>query len=214
MADAGQGASSTGREATTAAILDAAEELFSSRGYNAVSVRAIAERAGISHALVHRYLGRKIDIWNAVLVRNARGILQAAPDDPDILASTSLMLRRGLAQYRRYVRLLAHSALHGPSSGFPRGEFGATERLMNLAQRVAASASPAERVDKSLDPRFVVACADALFFGWIVMESWLLARTGLEDMDEAEVVDGLERVILGILRDNLPGLESSGSTPR
>jgi AcrR family transcriptional regulator len=214
MTDGGREASESGREATTAAILDAAEDLFSSRGFSAVSVRAIAERAGISHALVHRYIGRKIDIWSAVVERNARGILQAAPDNPDILATTSLMLRSGLAQYRRYIRLVAYSALHGPSSGFPTGMYGATERLVELAERVAASASSAEQSDESLDPRFVIACVDALFFGWITMESWLLKRTGLEDMDETEVVDGVERVMLGILRDNLPGLERNGPTAR
>jgi AcrR family transcriptional regulator len=212
MTDRGQEASESGREATTAAILDAAEELFSSRGFSAVSVRAIAERAGISHALVHRYIGRKIDIWNAVVARNASGILQAAPDNPDILATTSLMVKSGLAQYRRYVRLVAYSALHGPSSGFPTGMYGATERLVELAERAAASASPAEQTDESLDPRFVIACVDALFFGWITMEAWLLKRTGLEEMDEAEIVDGVERVILGILRHNLPGLRSNGTS--
>jgi AcrR family transcriptional regulator len=214
MTIGGQEAHESGREATTEAILDAAEELFSSRGFNAVSVRAIAERAGISHALVHRYIGRKIDIWNAVVERNARGILQAAPDNPDILATTSLMLRSGLAQYRRYVRLVAYSALHGPSSGFPTGMYGATERLVELAERVASSASPAEQTGESLDPRFVIACVDALFFGWISMESWLLQRTGLEEMDETEIVDGVERVILGILRQNLPGLQSSDPASR
>ena len=104
-----------GREETTAAILDAAEELFSARGYTAVTVRAIAERAGISHALVHRYLGSKADIYRAVLRRQEDAILQAAPDDPDLLASASLMFRQALAENRRYVRLIAHSALHGLS---------------------------------------------------------------------------------------------------
>ena len=51
-----------GREATTAAILDAAEELFSARGFSAVTVRDVAKRAGVSHALIHRYLGSTDDI--------------------------------------------------------------------------------------------------------------------------------------------------------
>ena len=48
-----------GREQTTAAILDAAEKLFAARGFTAVTVRDIAAEAGVSHALVHRYLGSK-----------------------------------------------------------------------------------------------------------------------------------------------------------
>jgi AcrR family transcriptional regulator len=212
MTDDGREHRLRGREATTAAILDAAEELFAAQGFSAVTVRAIAERVGVSHALVHRYVGRKIDIWNAVLERNARSMLQAAPDNPDLLETATLMLRDGLAQHRRYIRLLAHSGLHGFSSGWPPGTFGATERLVELAERAAASAPSTERTDDSLDPRFVIACVVALFIGWGGMESWVRARTGLQDMDEGEVADGLERVVRGILRDNVPGLGGSGPT--
>jgi AcrR family transcriptional regulator len=212
MADGGREPRERGREATTVAILDAAEELFAAEGFTAVAVRAIAERAGVSHALVHRYVGRKIDIWNAVLERNARSILQAAPDNPDLLETASLMVRDGLAQHRRYIRLVAHSGLHGFSSVWPPGMFGATERLVELAERAAASAPPAERTDENLDPRFVIACVVALFVGWGAMESLVRARTGLQNMGEGEVTDGLERVIRGILRDNVPGLGGSGPT--
>ena len=55
------------REQTTARILDAAEKLFAERGYTAVSVRDIAAEAGVSHALVHRYLGSKEQVYRAML---------------------------------------------------------------------------------------------------------------------------------------------------
>ena len=207
MTDEARDRERRGREATAAAILESAEELFAAHGFTEVTVRDIAEHAGVSHALVHRYIGRKIDIWNAVLERNATGILKAAPDNPDILETMTLMLRSGLAQRRRYVRLVAHSVSQGPSPGWPAEVFGATERLIQLAERAVASASPAERGDAGLDPRFVIACVDAIFVGWIAMEPWLLSRTGLKDMEETEIEEGLERVILGILRNNLPGLD-------
>jgi AcrR family transcriptional regulator len=198
-----------GREATTAAILDAAEELFSAHGFSAVTVRDIAERAGVSHALVHRYLGSKDDIYRAVLKRGEHGILQAAPGIPDILETASLMLREGLGERRQYVRLIAHSALHGLSYDRTSGRFAATERLIDLAESAVASASPAERAEKDIDPRLVVACVVSLFLGWAAAESWVLPAAGVQDMDEANLIDGLEHVILGILKDNLPGLDRS-----
>jgi len=206
--DAQQG---RGREATTAAILDAAEELFSANGFEAVTVRAIAERAGVSHALVHRYLGSKGEVFRAVLERNQGIILAAAPDNPDLLATTSLIMREGLTNHRRYVRLLADSALHGLPYEQTTGRFAAVERLVELAERAVASAPPSERTGEDLDPRFVIACVTALFLGWAATESWVLPAAGLHDMDEAEAIDGLERVMLGILRDNLPGLDSGAS---
>ena len=77
-----------GRKATTAAILDAAEELFSARGYSAVAVRDIAERAGVSHPIVHKYVGSKADVLRAVLARDEGLIVSAAPANPDLIEST------------------------------------------------------------------------------------------------------------------------------
>jgi AcrR family transcriptional regulator len=201
----GNGGEHRGREHTTVAILDAAEDLFSAHGFTAVTVRAIAECAGVSHALVHRYVGSKADIYRAVLTRNEEAILEAAPDDPDLLASASLMFREALATQRQYVRLIAHSALHGLSYDRTSGRFAATERLVELAERAAAAATPEERADKDLDPRLVVAACVALLLGWSATESWVRPAAGIEDMDEAEVEAGLERILRGILGGNVPG---------
>jgi AcrR family transcriptional regulator len=203
-----------GREATTAAILVAAEDLFSAQGFTAVTVRAIAERAGVSHALVHRYIGSKADIYRAVLTRDEDAILNAASDDPHLLVSASLMFREGLARQRQYVRLIAHSALHGLPYDQTWGRFAATDRLIELAERVAASASPAERAAKDIDPRLVVAACVALLLGWSATESWVRPAAGVEDMDETEVEDGLERIIRGILSTNVPGLAGDDPATR
>jgi len=213
MTDDGQRARERGggREATTAAILEAAEYLFSASGFDAVTVRDIAERAGVSHALVHRYLGNKDDIFRAVLAVNESAILAAAPDNPFLLESVSLMLRHGLTYGRSHIRLLVRSAMSGLPYDRTTGRFEATERLVELAQGAVASAPSGERTEEDLDPRFVIACVVALFLGWAATESWVLPAAGIRDMDEAEAIDGLERVMLGILRCNLPGLDSGAS---
>jgi AcrR family transcriptional regulator len=196
-----------GRDATTAAILEAAEELFSTRGYTAVTVRDIAEHAGISHALVHQYVGSKADVLRAVLSRNEGLLVSAAPGNPDLLESTCLILRHGLEQRgRAHARLMMRSALDALPYDRTAGRFEALERLIELALRATGSASAAERAEKDLDPRLVVACVGSLFLGWVSGESWMRPAAGLEDMDDAELVDGLERVIVGILRDHVPGV--------
>ena len=206
MSDAHPERERRGREQTTAAILEAAEELFAEQGFSAVTVRAIAERAGVSHALVHRYLGSKADIYRAVLVSQEEAILQAAPDDPDLLDSAALMFRQALAENRRYIRLIAHSALHGLPYERTSGRFAATERLVELAERAAASASPPERAEKDLDPRIAVAGAVALLLGWAATESWVRPAAGIQDLNGAEVEAGLERLIRVMLGASVPGL--------
>ena len=200
-----------GREVTTGVILDAAQELFSVRGYSAVTVRDIAARAGVSHALVHTYVGSKADIFRAALARNEGLILSAAPDNPDLLESMSLLLRQGLeGPGRTHARLIVRSALNGLSYDRTTGRFVATERLIELAQHAAASASPAERAEKDLDARLVVACVVSLFLGWAAAESWVRPAVGLLDMDDAELMDGIERVVLDMLSGNVAGVEREG----
>ena len=195
-----------GREQTTAAILDAAEKLFAERGFTAVTVRDIAAEAGVSHALVHRYLGSKADVYRAMLARNEDAIVGAASDQDELLTAASLMLREGLAHQRRYVRLIAHSALHGLSYDRTVGKFAATERLVELAE-ASASKDGAAQDTEAVDPRFVIASVVALFIGWISAEEWVLRASGLSDMSDDEIVDSLERVIFGIIRDNIPGAQ-------
>ena len=55
------------RRQTEERMLAAAQRLFAEYGFNAVSVRDIAAEAGVSHALVHRYLGGKEAILAAAM---------------------------------------------------------------------------------------------------------------------------------------------------
>lgn len=53
-------------EQTKANILKFSSELFSYKGYQATSLREIAERAGISHGLLRYHFGSKMAIWQAI----------------------------------------------------------------------------------------------------------------------------------------------------
>jgi len=196
-----------GRDATTAAILDAAEQFFHERDYEDVTVRDIAEQAGVSHALVHQYAGSKEDLFRAVLARNDGSLVSGAPAHFDLLETASLILRRGLEpQARNYARLLMRTALSGVPYDQTTGRFAAVEQLIALAEQQAASATASERAEKDLDPRLVAACAGSLYLGWVSGESWLRPAWGLVDLDDDEVAAGLERVIIGILQDHVPGV--------
>ena len=58
-----------GKDVNTSRILDSAQELFAKRGPRAVTIRQVAEHAGVSHALVHKYFGSKDDLIKAVIDR-------------------------------------------------------------------------------------------------------------------------------------------------
>jgi AcrR family transcriptional regulator len=56
---------------TRAAILDAAEDLFSKHGFYGVTIREVAREAGVDTALVHYYFGAKRELFDAVFIRRA-----------------------------------------------------------------------------------------------------------------------------------------------
>lgn len=67
-----------------AAILLAAEKLFAQTGYHAVTIRQIAEEAGVPLALVGYYYGQKHELfeaifehWNPTIEERLRGLLAA-----------------------------------------------------------------------------------------------------------------------------------------
>jgi TetR/AcrR family transcriptional regulator, repressor for neighboring sulfatase len=195
-----------GREETTAAILDAAEALFAERGFTAVTVRDIAAEARVSHALVHRYLGSKEQVYRAMLLRRESVIRDAAPSEDDLLEATSLMLREAVLHQRGYVRLLAHSVLHGLSYERTVGRFAATERLVELAGEVAAAEDDGRDPDAP-DPRFVIASLVAMLMGWSAGREWILRAAGIPPMSDEEFADAFERVALDLERLYFPNLQ-------
>ena len=55
-------------------ILDAAEQLFARHGFYGVSVRAVADHAGVNTALAHYYFRTKLGLFDAVFLRRAEVI--------------------------------------------------------------------------------------------------------------------------------------------
>jgi len=75
--------------ATRLALLEAARELFGSRGFDGTSLRDIGEAVGVDASLIARYFGNKVSLYIAALEadRNVR------PDHPDQGSVTELAHR-------------------------------------------------------------------------------------------------------------------------
>jgi len=149
LADTGKAARS---RRTQTRILDAAEELFSHNGIYGVSLRDIADHAGVDTALLHYHFANKDGIYEAVLQRRAADVNQArlkAMDDyaraargkPSVegvvvayLHPVFERLRRGGTGFNNYAALVAlanNSALWG--GGAVKEYFDpAVQRLVGL----------------------------------------------------------------------------------
>src|SRR5258706_10808265 len=64
---AGRPPADAGSVPSREAILQAALELFGAVGYEAMSVRELTRRLGVSHNLVHYYFRSKTELWRAAI---------------------------------------------------------------------------------------------------------------------------------------------------
>ena len=93
-AASGRPPASAGAVRSREEILDAALEAFGAVGYEAMSVRELTRRLGVSHNLVHHYFRSKAELWRAA-IDHAFGTVtselaeafRAAPAQQDVLAS-------------------------------------------------------------------------------------------------------------------------------
>ncbi|MFF7333964.1 TetR family transcriptional regulator [Streptomyces sp. NPDC008150] len=80
-------------DATRAALLRAARDLFGLHGYEAVTLRDIGERAGADASLIARYFGNKAALYRSAVAEDGREV-PAAPPVFDLTAYTAQALRR------------------------------------------------------------------------------------------------------------------------
>ena len=166
-----------GRARATEQILRAAEVLYGS-GRQDPTVREVAEAAGVSHALVHRYTGSKEHLETLVLERNEQRLIAATRKAASVQQAAVWLLREDLSRGRPYLRLGASVVLDGRPT--PRtATFPATRHLVALA-RGQAEAAAAPAPFPGTDPGFAAAACMAMASGWVLMDSWLPHLVGLD----------------------------------
>jgi len=125
-----------GRQGTRTVILEAARASFAEDGYEKVSLRSIARRAGVDPALVHHYFSGKPALFVEVLHmgRDPRGIVEEIANDGSP-GHGARLVRAFLAQWER---------LGGEDRNAP---------FVNLVQAVAASPHAADGLREFLTER-------------------------------------------------------------
>jgi len=124
MASKGEAAPRLGRrpgadgEAVRTALLETARRLFAERGYQAVSVRALAAEAGVNAAMIHYYFGSKEGLYLAVMrealaptLERVAGLATAGRSDREALAELLQAHMRLMQRERWLMPLVAREVL-------------------------------------------------------------------------------------------------------
>lgn len=170
-----------GRDDVTAAVIEAAGELFSRHGFDGVSLRDIAKKAGVNHGLIHRHFGSKENLRSRTLQQMADAMLA------DVVDAESLdeLIRRSfqsLKKHENFWRILARTILGGYSTGDMHDRYPIA-RLM--IERVSAAMKDGT-LRGDIDPRMLVASMFSFSCGFIMFEPFILASADLDGMEPGE----------------------------
>ena len=174
----------TGRDAVMAAVQDAAVELLAEHGPREVTVRAVASRAGVNHALIHRHFGTKDALLRAVVTEESRRIGAEAAALGRSGADAMLALLR---EHGAYWRLLARVVLDEP-------ELLAAEQLPAAAAALAVITGGTEADDAT---RADAAAAAATALGWLVFGPHLARVLRVDDRGavDARIAQAVRRTV-------------------
>jgi TetR/AcrR family transcriptional regulator, repressor for neighboring sulfatase len=191
-----------GRAQVEERALVAAQRLFAERGLHGTTVRDIASEAGVSHALVHRYLGTKEDILVAVIRRNATPVLERARSAATAREAALSMFRELRTARPDYLKLLARVTMEGVPFEAAGHDFPALRQLIEITERQARS--DPDKARELPEPRVLVAAVVALAIGWTISEDWLVQAAGLSESDPPSLEASVERILVSLFDANLP----------
>jgi TetR/AcrR family transcriptional regulator, repressor for neighboring sulfatase len=188
-----------GRSVNVSRILDSAQELFAKRGPAAVSVRQVAEGAGVSHALVHKYFGSKDDLIKAVLDRVDVSRAATAKSSGSLRDAYQAMLPKAMTQ-RDHSMMLVRSAMEGTEYVSLAERIRTTAAMVALARRTATSGAKPSPPPSDIDPRVLVSAITAMILGWASLEDWVWPTAGIDPAEKDEVYRQLIEIV-GYLAD-------------
>jgi AcrR family transcriptional regulator len=166
------------------AVQDAAVTLLAEHGPRQVTVRQVAELAGVNHALVHRHFGTKDGLIRAVVTEESRRLGAAAAALVRADANAMLALLR---EHGAYWRLLARVVLDEPT-------LLAGEQLPAAAAALSVITGGAQADDET---RADAAAAAATALGWLVFGPHLASVLRVNDRDavDARIADTVRRSV-------------------
>lgn len=177
-----------GRHDAEERLIAAAADLLGEIGPRAMSVRLIAERAGVNHGLVHHYFDGKEGLLRAAMSRlvdeHARWVAERSAGDP-------IPTPFGLREDQRYLRAVVRAMLDGET------ELAQMELTNNVSvprramQHIAETAGIAE---PTVQLKAAMAVTMALEMGWAALEPFIFAVTDTTSNEVDDVRSEARRI--------------------
>lgn len=199
------------REATRAAIIEAAEQVFAEKGFAGASMSAIAKEAQVTKSLIHYHFSSKEALWQEI--KETR-FAEYAIEQGDILQSTgparqfigdSMGSYFGFLQENpHFLRLMWWSQAEHGQSQHPEHDLKVSETMRTLVQggiKHVHEMQERGEIRADLEPRFMFAAFLSLLRHWFVARRDFRLLEGEEN--DAEVDEKYLEAIIGIFLDGV-----------
>ena len=172
-----------GKQQTQLALIDAGIKLFSQRGLKNVSVRQLADEAGVNHSLLFRHFGNKDGLIKAVF---AARFEQMGAFNPEQISNGEKMLEtsiRAVMQDEQLWRLMTFAALEGEEwilRSIPSPYIASTLSQLDKRQKEGS-------IYNGVEAAVLLGSGFALGLGWAVFRKILMSLAGAHDRDFEEL---------------------------
>ena len=185
------------------AVLDAAERLIAEHGYEAATVSALVEEAGVPASSVYHYFGSKEGVLLAVMERGAKRYLGEVPafgrrigsrqEHLRVLVETAASL---LDRHPDFLRILVVMATQPMSAGE-----GEVHRVVNRVRELALQRLREQmEIVFALDPESI--SADHLArFALAAFDGAFVAHQSHPEVTIAELLEHLPAALAGVRRE-------------
>jgi AcrR family transcriptional regulator len=178
-----------GSDAVKTALIEAAAAMLGEVGPRGVSVRDVAERAGVNHGQVHHYFGGKRGLLKAAMALLARNHFDRARQLSEGSAFPPIL---SLAEDTNYSRALCQSVMEGDlelaSIEIEEG-VSAPRHILRALQREEGQTTT------DLDIKAQLAAMAAMQLGWAAFEDFILLLIDLEPEDRGALRDKVKEVM-------------------
>lgn len=191
-------------ERTKAAILAAARRLFAERGITVVSIRDIADAAGVSHGLIQQYFGTRESMIAGIIKSEIDTVMSAHQPVPSGTPDAGLegmrdTLRSGKERFKDFAVLIMRAELAGvePEKMLDPNIPTPAMHLASAIAGIQAQYQPHGRT--AMDPALVSAYINAALFGFAAMTPWLMTSVGLKPEDYEKRFEEFVDITMGLI---------------
>ena len=172
-----------GKQQVKRALIEAGMKLFSERGMKNVSVRELADEAGVNHSLLFRHFGNKDGLIKVVFEERFEkmGVFsESQVTDGEQMLETSI---RAVMQDEQLWRLMTFAALEGGDwilRSIPSPYIKTTLSQLEKSQNEGA-------IYNGVEASVLLGSGFALGLGWAVFRKILMAMAGAENRNFEEL---------------------------